>query len=177
MRLFYAIEFEPAFRKMLWEQATCLRCQVYGGRWTCAEHLHLTLVFLGEIPHEQLDSYCEAMRQAAFAEVPFKMEIAGCGFFGRKEAVLWLGICNPAVICRLAAALRAALRQKDLAHDQKPFQPHITIARQVNLLEKEPEWTDKKLFYTVKQVSLLESIRENGRLVYRTLLRSNLGGS
>src|SRR5918999_6488122 len=50
MRLFLAVEFEPALRRALREATAPLRALVPDAGWVAEDRLHLTLKFLGEQP-------------------------------------------------------------------------------------------------------------------------------
>lgn len=94
---------------------------------TRTANLHLTLHFLGPVPSDQLAALRTALSQEA-AVAPFTLE------FGRAE--LWPG--GIAVVCPLAtppalAALHGRLAQRllalELPVDERPFKPHVTMAR------------------------------------------------
>jgi len=96
------------------------------------ENLHLTLAFLGWTPDEQLPVVTAAAREAASGVAPFAIELAGTGQFPERgrPRVVWLGIAEggPSVT-ELGARVSAALRSRNLRFDDRPFSPHLTLAR------------------------------------------------
>src|SRR5262249_46340659 len=57
--------------------------------------------------------------------------LRGGGRFGRgKFTVLWVGLGGDvAALSTLATAIRRVLKRARLPHDERPFRPHLTLAR------------------------------------------------
>lgn len=94
---------------------------------TRTDKLHLTLHFIGAVPADRLEALAAALPGAAAADA-FTLE------FGRPE--LWQG--GLAVVCPLAtpeplrllhSRLATALRGLTLPLEERPFRPHVTLAR------------------------------------------------
>jgi len=102
------------------------------------DQLHVTLVFLGEVPDARQDD-AEAAVRAGVARWsrdrdgtgPPALRLAGGGRFGRgRFTILWLGLRGDVPALReLARDVRRELRRTRLPFDDKPFKPHLTIAR------------------------------------------------
>ena len=102
-------------------------------RWVQMEGLHVTLRFLGPTAPEQVDPVGDAVtRSVAATAAPFQIRLGGAGAFpdaGRPRA-LWLGIRSGAEeLAQLSSALTAELAATGWALDERPFRPHLTIAR------------------------------------------------
>lgn len=100
--------------------------------WTRPGNWHLTLFFLGDIPEEAGDRVQEAL--AAVRQPRFQLKAGGGGFFppgGKKPPrVVWAGLDRGDDECTgLAARVRDALVQLGFQADQRPFRPHLTLAR------------------------------------------------
>jgi 2'-5' RNA ligase len=101
-----------------------------------ADHWHLTLAFLGDVPESDVDRACQAVERAVQVwrvpgpAVPV-VRLAGGGTFGRgRFTTLWAGLAGDvAEVSALASAVRAELRRARLPYDRKPFRPHLTVAR------------------------------------------------
>jgi 2'-5' RNA ligase len=97
-----------------------------------ADLMHITLVFLGWTPDEQLDAVVAAARDAATGQPPFGLSFAGAGRFpatGRPR-VVWLGIGEgQEALATLAARVTGELRARGLTFDDRPFASHLTLAR------------------------------------------------
>lgn len=95
-------------------------------RTTRAERLHLTLHFIGNVDASRLEELGTAL---AVPYEPFEMS------FDRFE--VWRGgiaalVASrpPAGLLALHARLAAALRDAGLPVEERPYRPHVTLARQ-----------------------------------------------
>lgn len=96
------------------------------------ELMHLTLAFLGWTPDERLDAVNEAARAAAAGHRAFDLTLSGAGRFpaSGRPRVVWLGIGDGAgALAALADSVTAQLRERQLTFDDRPFAPHLTLAR------------------------------------------------
>lgn len=104
-------------------------------RWTPAEHLHLTLAFLAEVPDRRLDDLYERLGRAAARRHPFPAVVSGGGAFPNpaRARVLYAGLDLEAAgrteLDRLATGCRAAASRAGIAVDGQRFRAHLTIAR------------------------------------------------
>lgn len=128
MRLFVAIPL-PADLAV---EASAALPDIPALRRVRPEHLHITLAFLGAVADERLDDVIAATRTAAATQPPFTITLEGVGRFPEsgEPRVIWMGIIQGArESTNLAAALRRALTERGLPFDDKPFRPHVTLAR------------------------------------------------
>ncbi len=103
-----------------------------GVRWVRTENLHLTLRFLGLLPPSRSDGLGEAVDAAATGIAPFEVVLAGAGAFpgDRRPRAIWLGIERGAdELGTISRALDAALVLTGMPSDDRPFRPHLTVAR------------------------------------------------
>ena len=102
-------------------------------RWVQMEGLHVTLRFLGPTPPGQVETVADAVeRAAAVMPGPFEVRLGGAGAFpdATRPRALWLGIRHGAdELARLSTALTTELVAAGWALDERPFRPHLTIAR------------------------------------------------
>lgn len=94
---------------------------------TRSDNLHLTLHFLGPVAADRLQGLRTALSHAA-AAAPYTLE------FGRAE--LWAGgiavvcpLATPAALASLQLRLAQLLRGLELPVEERPFKPHVTMAR------------------------------------------------
>jgi RNA 2',3'-cyclic 3'-phosphodiesterase len=135
MRTFLAIDLPLDIRNQLrWSQDR-FREQLRSGygddpgiRWTHPDGIHLTLKFLGETSQEQSDRITESLGALGPLQ-KFVLEIRGYGFFPntRQPQVFWAGIEAPPELAGLANRIERALAGLGLA--ERPFAPHLTLAR------------------------------------------------
>lgn len=166
MRLFIAIPFSEEVRSVLLDAQEQLRAQGMRANYSQPGNLHLTLAFLGETDR------WEAARQAMseIAAAPFSLTIAGSGRFGN---LYWAGVrpCRP--LEALARSLQSALCAHGFAPEQRPFRPHITLARQASGPSL-PRLQIPETTMEVNGICLMQSERRNGRLTYLPLFEKRL---
>jgi 2'-5' RNA ligase len=97
---------------------------------------HLTLAFLGEVEAARLVDVESALGLAAETFRGGRggsalLWLGGGGIFGRGRCtVLWVDVRGEVEALRVLARLvRIRLRRARLPYDEKPFRPHLTIAR------------------------------------------------
>jgi 2'-5' RNA ligase len=104
--------------------------------------LHLTLAFLGDVEAARLVGVESALGLAADSfragrEAPPRLSLGGGGVFGDgRRTVLWVdarGDVEP--LHELARLVRERLHEAGLPYDEKPFRPHLTVARPGDRME------------------------------------------
>jgi len=107
-------------------------------RWVDLAELHLTLLFLGAVADERVADLTAALGRACAPRRPFTLRLAGGGTFPprRPARVAWLGVdagaASPelaALQAGIAAAADAALAGSGYEPEDRPYFPHVTLAR------------------------------------------------
>lgn len=134
--LFLALQPAPEVAARIGTTAAALRAgSGAGGRWLRMDRYHLTLHFLAAFPcAPPTELLARVRRAAAGVEVAaFDLQLDRCRHFGGSTCVLWLGPAQPAAdLLRLHAALGAQLGREGVTVDlERPFVPHVSIAREV----------------------------------------------
>jgi 2'-5' RNA ligase len=133
-RLFVAVPIPPeplaACRALIDE----VRSGPFGRipRWVHDENLHLTVRFLGDTPPDLTPDVALAVRDALAGTAGFDVVLAGAGLFPgiRKPRAMWLGIEQGAPeLGAIADALDAPLDPLGWPPDDRPYRPHLTVAR------------------------------------------------
>ncbi|MEV1026862.1 RNA 2',3'-cyclic phosphodiesterase [Streptomyces sp. NPDC050264] len=97
-------------------------------RWNRIEDWHITLAFLGELPVQAVDLLRSPLADLAAARPSLELALLGGGHF--DERVLWSGIEGDLdQLHELAEAVRARVRDCDVAFAERPLRPHLTLAR------------------------------------------------
>lgn len=94
-------------------------------------NFHLTLRFAGEVERVGLERLCAALDQAE-TPAPFKMGLGGLGAFPKpsRATTAWLGVeSGRDSLARLAEAAEEAARAAGRPPEERPFHPHLTLAR------------------------------------------------
>jgi 2'-5' RNA ligase len=100
--------------------------------WVPAQNLHLTLKFLGEQSDARLGEVVDALPLAARLCRPFAIALKGVGAFPTldRPRILWVGLTEGGAEARsLQERVEAALEERGLARDTRPWHPHLTIGR------------------------------------------------
>lgn len=123
MRLFLSLRLPPDVRAHLAAAVTGLRS-------TDVAQWHVTLAFLGEQPSEA--GLLPGAREVAARTAPLTLRLEGGGVF-RGPGVLWAGVAGDVGgLRRLAADLTLACRAAGVGTQERPYRPHVTVARWVH---------------------------------------------
>ena len=146
MRLFLAILFEEPVKDRLREAMELIRRSTRTSRLTRRENLHLTLVFLGEL--REAGKVREAMEEIRTG--PFPLE-SGAGQISTKRRRSLLGRNRASLpLQNLYLELKNALAGKGIAVEDRPYRPHLTLARQAVEKPEIPFYTLKNRLEPVK---------------------------
>lgn len=131
-RLFAAIELTPEIRSRVAQVAERLRSAGWRARWVRPEGSHLTLKFYGNVPVAQIPALRDALRPAIESAAPLRLRAEGAGAFPapKRPRVLWLGVGGDVdALARLQASIERASTALGLPAEERPFNPHLTLAR------------------------------------------------
>ena len=137
VRLFTAIELHDDARQAIAAEQRRIAGVLGRGaaaslKWTRPEHMHLTLVFLGEIEEAQAPAVIDAMGADIDEAEPFSIVFAGLGLFPphRAPRVLWLGLSTGATeAIELQRQVAERLSPTGVTIEERTFHPHLTLAR------------------------------------------------
>jgi 2'-5' RNA ligase len=126
VRVFYALVPPPSLQQVLGHLAVGLAHRVHG-RPVPPENIHATLAFIGAWPAERLPLLLHIGSGIDAAAARITLDVLG-GF--RRAAVAWIGASStPPTLLELARTLAGALSAIGIAQDERPYQPHLTLAR------------------------------------------------
>ncbi len=130
MRLFVALEIPSAVRENLANLLKSLRAVSPQIRWVRAENLHVTLKFVGEVPEAKSGAIRNALAGVRSKQL-VTLDFRGLGFFPNEKhpRVFWAGIEASPNLKLLAAEIENALEKVGIPREQRPFSPHLTLAR------------------------------------------------
>ena len=145
------------------------------GRAVDLSNLHLTLAFIGDVAATlapRLSAEADKIEGAAF-----ELTLDCLGNW-RHNGILWAGAAASsecAALQRLVRALRQVLRDCGLKPDKRPYQAHVTLARNFFHGPVEP-LPIPPLAWPVRDFVLVDSRRVEGRQVYEVIRRWPLRG-
>lgn len=141
MRIFVALALPDEVREEVGRRVAAERRRLPAARWTPPENLHLTLVFLGQVDDDAIAGLERELAAACAPHPPLTLRAAGAGCFppppprgkARPARVGWLAIeveeGNERLAALQADAAAAAHRAVDFPVEERPFSPHLTLAR------------------------------------------------
>lgn len=114
------------------------------------QNMHFTMMFLGEISEDVLEKIQNALSEIKFSE--FVIKFIGAGAFPKVKSprVIWVGVDE-----KSSEQLKALSSKVDNAltplgfHNDKSFQPHVTIFRIKNKVNDISEELKKHSNYTI----------------------------
>lgn len=144
------------------------------GSFTLGENLHLTLIFLGELPETYVSPIRRAMDESVQDQKPFTLTADKLGAFNRGgKRIVWVGLGGSLQQLHIIySQLENNLIAQGVLSQRQSYCPHITLAREVTTsapIEELPLGTTLPFAFEVRAISLMESRREKGRLVYHRL--------
>jgi RNA 2',3'-cyclic 3'-phosphodiesterase len=95
------------------------------------DNLHLTLKFLGQTDVDLVPEVRALMERAAQSSAPCELSVTGLGAFpnAQRPNVIWAGLQRADTLTSLAAELEAGLEPHGFPRENRPFVPHLTLAR------------------------------------------------
>jgi len=133
LRLFIALEIPEPPRRDVRRRVDAVRDRLPRARWVdLAENLHLTLLFLGETAEGDVPALAARLREAFARCPPLGLRLGSGGTFppGRPARVAWIGLEAPEALSTLQEAItRAAVDTLGFEPEERPYHPHVTLAR------------------------------------------------
>ncbi len=171
MRLFYAVFLPRPVAERLAEAQTGLK-----GKWKPVPpgQMHLTLLFLGEVPQDRLGELKGVGRDVAGGVPAFEARVRGTGHFPAAGSPrVWYARVEGEGFEALAQRLRELLPEFDAG---PPFTPHVTLARKKGPAPR-PAPVVFDLTFPVDAMALVRSQLTPRGPVYRVLETFPLKGS
>jgi 2'-5' RNA ligase len=187
MRLFIAIDLDEATRSAIGREqkrlAAVLRASSRSSlKWVQPDHMHLTLVFLGEVDEARAIPLIADIRRE-IVQPPFDVVFGEFGVFPPRGApnVLWTGVTagvEPAIVLQRTVAERVC--RHGFQPETRPFRPHLTLARwrEARSADREHVTTVEPRYVAtlrVDHVTLYQSRLSPAGPSYTALTRANLG--
>ena len=165
IRVFFALWPTAAERDQLAAWLAPLH-RLYGGRTLRGETLHNTLVFIGEVPQDDLASL-----QVAAQEVrndAFELCLDEARYWGHNHIVYAAPSQPPPQLARLASTLARHLDKHGIKFDQRGYQPHVTLLRNARRTDP-PLPALPPVCWQISEFALMQSLNQEGKTNYRVL--------
>jgi 2'-5' RNA ligase len=181
-RLFIGLTFSDNFKKSVEPWVKKIRKNAdqkeISLRWTPPTNYHVTLVFLGDTPEDQIPAIEEKMRQVGERNSTFSLKIRNISGFPtlNQTRVIYLGVQRSQAILNLQSDLERELLPPEKFEDD--YAPHLTLARLRNpkscrdLLSPFEHIDLGK--QSVTSICLFSSVLSQGYPIYEVLYRAEL---
>lgn len=166
MRLFIGVAIPVGVRSQI---ALLTRdMQKYApGKFVSEDMYHITLAYIGESDDEMRRRAQNCIKACAGEFMPCELAPGKPGYFGnRSNSILYLNVNGGEALQPVASGLRRLLTASELPYDPKPLNPHITLARHVNAVDRLLETPVTVSGFTAEGVTLFNSCRVDGVLRY-----------
>ncbi len=164
---FIALPLPEEVKQFLQEKAERLKKHFPFQKWVHPEDFHLTLAFLGNAEPDKLAECWRDCEITLQNEQCFLLQLHEFGTFGRRDQprIFWSAPKSEDRLILVQSAVAAACKKNHFILDDRPFRPHITLARKYRA---ENPFTEEALqscqsmlkelppFY-VKEVALFET--------------------
>lgn len=165
-RLFFAAWPAPEVQRALGGVAQSAQREC-SGRAVPTHNIHLTLVFLGDVPRPRLDeieALAATIDARSFALAVDRLE------YWRRNRILWAGVKEcPEALRALVAALELGLLAAGFQCDGRPYIPHVTLLR--NARRAPAALRIPPVAWPVADFALVESVRVERPTRYEVLRR------
>jgi 2'-5' RNA ligase len=186
IRTFIALELTKPIRQRLVAMQEKLAVSIPEVKWVEPENLHVTLLFLGEVPDSEVPEVCQRVAEAVADVAPFPVKVEGFGAFpeGRRPRVLWAGITTGAEqLQHVHDLIEKPLHYMGFRREERRYVPHITLGR----LKSErpvPNWPElvqqmnrcRGGEMVASEICIMASQLERTGPIYTVMGRARFGG-
>jgi 2'-5' RNA ligase len=130
VRAFFGLPVPEAQRQELEPYLAACAAAAPKFRWVPAANLHLTIRFAGRVERAVVEGIADRLAERGL--VGFELGLGGLGTFkrGRLVRVISVQVASGLEAAReLAAQVEVECARAGLIAEQRPFQPHLTLAR------------------------------------------------
>ncbi|SDC93471.1 2'-5' RNA ligase [Paenibacillus sp. UNCCL117] len=130
MRVFIALPLPGEISAELERWTRLHKSKLPFRKWVHPRDYHITLQFLGEAAPERVEAVQASLR--SIRSEPISLALNGAGTFGSPKAprVLWSAVSGQTDKLRtLQAEVVRAMRPHGFVPEERPYSPHITLAR------------------------------------------------
>ncbi|WP_108671339.1 RNA 2',3'-cyclic phosphodiesterase [Peribacillus acanthi] len=128
---FIALSIPQSTKELLFYQCEKIKGTIPFQRWVHKEDYHITLAFLGSVPEEKVKACMENLEERLVNYSSFQLFLSGLGIFGVNTSprILWYKNAYEEKLMKLQIIVKKVCLEAGFILDDKPFKPHITLAR------------------------------------------------
>ena len=163
-RLFFALWPSDRQRELLRDALRPVLTSVEGTH-VDRRNWHVTAVYIGDFPEEQIPFLQAAAGEIAYE--PVRLRFDRLAFWPRAKVACLLPLTTPPALESLFGALRSALEAFDCRLEDRVYRPHITVARRARVFHDQPLTRPIDLEWS--SFALVESISSQTGAIYRPI--------
>lgn len=132
LRTFIAIDVPPAVLDTIIRIQNRFKSLGLHASWVNPGNIHLTLKFLGETDPDRIPGIQNKLTETLAPIAPFRLSLDSAGVFPdtKHPRVLWVGLKDEeGTLEILQTAIEKTLGNAGFPIEQRPFSPHLTLAR------------------------------------------------
>jgi 2'-5' RNA ligase len=132
LRTFIAINVPPAVLDTITRIQNRFKSLGLHASWVKPGNIHLTLKFLGDTDPDRIPGIQDKLTETLASFACFQLSLDSVGVFPdtKNPRVLWLGLKDEeGALKTLQADIEKALESIGFPREQRPFSPHVTLAR------------------------------------------------
>jgi 2'-5' RNA ligase len=132
LRTFIAIDVPPAVLDTITRIQNRFNSLGLHASWVKPGNIHLTLKFLGDTDPDRIPGIQDKLTETLASFPPFRLSLNSAGVFPNTKSprVLWVGLKDEeGTLENLRAGIEKALEVIGFPTEQRPFSPHLTLAR------------------------------------------------
>lgn len=133
IRSFVAIELpQKVIDALARLHESLLQATPKGVKWVDPTSIHLTIKFLGGVPVNRVSLISTSLAKVVEGIRPFSLGVEGLGVFpdSRRPRVIWVAVVGDLDrLVQLQQAVDSALSPLGFVKENRPFVPHLTLAR------------------------------------------------
>lgn len=131
---FLAVPIPNDLRQQLKRLSDDLKKRLNYRYWTHLEDFHITCVFLGAVPDDQIKQLILDLKSATKDIAPFSIQLDRLGSFGshNKPRVIYGDVKADEPLYIIQDRVSKVASSLGFQIDQRPYHPHVTIAKKWN---------------------------------------------
>lgn len=135
-RIFVGIALSEEAKEQLSQKVLRIKRDVPFQRWVHKEDYHVTLHFLGDCTEQKVEAVITALENTPTLVSDFTLRIGRWGTFGRQNQprILWANFVDvSSPLIQLHSHVTHLLTPIGFPPENRPYRPHITVARKYKL--------------------------------------------
>ncbi|MFF5996402.1 RNA 2',3'-cyclic phosphodiesterase [Lysinibacillus sp. KU-BSD001] len=167
---FWAVPLPDKMKKIIHAEMLHVKHIFQFNRWVHMDDYHITLVFLGAVEEQKLQTVIDLVGEAITEGQSFSLQITGLNIFGNEQTprIFWGAVNEEHALFQLQAIVQQQCLDAGFTLDTRPYHPHITFARKWSsaerfdqeLLTKYNPFQAKPLSFHVEEIVLYKTNME-----------------